>query len=441
MLGGSVLSSSLVGCNQDVPSDAQPDTASMPVDLFPLNVLLVGTSQEADAIVDAFALISEQPLKLQVVEPQQSVQALDQLSACDVAIIPQSLLGAAANQELLVPRSEDWIGKLNQQFGTPFALPASGLGRWGADVLGIAVGAKLPARLAADPQSDCKTWQDYQLWVESLGGQAAEALAPGWAGWSFLNRCASSVSGAWLFESSELNPALSNEEHVAVLQQLCATAKHYDDHQLTPGQIEAQVRQGKLLGGIGMVTAAANAADGAEQAAQARIELSVFDLPFGDARSVDGSPGDLSIAAFKPLLGHHVPIACLTTGCRQNEVATAFIGWLASNQDTQSLHRRCQYLSVTRSNSSEDEGLQPLTQAPYERWLQTKLQQRSARVPMNLPGADLYYQAVDQAVGKAVAGALSAEQAMQQASEAWDAITDSIGRDQQKRAWKMARGL
>lgn len=433
--------SSLAGCKQDGSSEAQPENKPQSVSEFPLNVLLVGTSDEADAISDAFALISEQPLKLQVVDPQQSVQAIERLTACDVAILPQSLLGAAAEQDLLVPRSDDWVSELNLKYGTPFQLPASALGRWGADVLGIAVGAKLPARLAADPESDCQTWQDYQQWVQTLGGKAAEALMPGWAGWSFLNRCASSVTGAWLFESSELAPALTNDEHVAVLQQLCESAASYDDHQLTPGQIATQIRQGKLLGGIGMLTADAASTDSEDAAAQARIELSVFDLPAGVAATKEDGPGDQSEAAFKPLLGPNVPLACLTTGCRQNEVATAFIGWLSSNQDTQAMHRRCQYLSVTRSNSPEEAGLQPLTQAPYERWLQTKLRLRSARVPMNLPGADDYYQALDQAVGKAIAGELSAAAAMNQAAQAWDAITESIGRDQQKRAWKMARGL
>ena len=55
---------------------------------------------------------------------------------------------------------------------------------------------------------------------------------------------------------------------------------------------------------------------------------------------------------------------------------------------------------------------------------------------ITIPGAEAYYQALDEYIHKAVNGEIGAQEAMDRAAEAWEAITDRLGREQQIRFYK-----
>ena len=60
---------------------------------------------------------------------------------------------------------------------------------------------------------------------------------------------------------------------------------------------------------------------------------------------------------------------------------------------------------------------------------------------LRIPGGFEYYDALDVAVQKALAGELSVKEALDEAAANWEEITDRIGRDEQREAYKAAMGL
>jgi multiple sugar transport system substrate-binding protein len=60
---------------------------------------------------------------------------------------------------------------------------------------------------------------------------------------------------------------------------------------------------------------------------------------------------------------------------------------------------------------------------------------------ITLPGAGLYYQALDRYVYEALKGNLSPQQALRQAAKSWDEITDEIGREAQIKYYKESLNL
>lgn len=77
----------------------------------------------------------------------------------------------------------------------------------------------------------------------------------------------------------------------------------------------------------------------------------------------------------------------------------------------------------------------------YARWLADRLTTRQVVPSLILPGAQRYYQALDEQIIKCIAGERSADEALADAAKQWDSITDEIGRDQQTVAWKRSLGF
>jgi multiple sugar transport system substrate-binding protein len=61
----------------------------------------------------------------------------------------------------------------------------------------------------------------------------------------------------------------------------------------------------------------------------------------------------------------------------------------------------------------------------------TSLTNKNVVYDITLPGAGRYYQAMDEAVYKALKGEVSPKQALDEAAKEWESITDDIGRKSQ----------
>lgn len=318
---GSLL---IAGCHGE-PSGAPSGGETRIRNDVPLRILLVGTDADADAIRQAWSMSMEQPLAINTVTPAPD-EPLDGLimsmKDSDLAIFPQQLLGPLAQSETAVPLSEDLLGQFDSDYGKMFPPVREGLGHFGGNTFGVAVGSKVFARLSIDSDAECETWAEYHKWVAELDGRAAEPLAAGWAAASFLNRCASTFSRGWLFNRLSMDSEISGQDYVAALKQLVATAKLYEDPMLTPQQIWHRMQSGTLRGGIGFeVPRILHEGDEESDDEELEIEfdISVFNCP---------QETDTDRVWFIP----QTPLACLSTGCRQTDASKRFIGWLSGGQ-------------------------------------------------------------------------------------------------------------
>jgi multiple sugar transport system substrate-binding protein len=69
------------------------------------------------------------------------------------------------------------------------------------------------------------------------------------------------------------------------------------------------------------------------------------------------------------------------------------------------------------------------------------LQNPNVVTDITIPGAGRYYRALDDAIGRAVQGELTAQQALDLAAEEWQAITDRLGRAEQARFYRQTLNL
>jgi multiple sugar transport system substrate-binding protein len=65
----------------------------------------------------------------------------------------------------------------------------------------------------------------------------------------------------------------------------------------------------------------------------------------------------------------------------------------------------------------------------------------NAVVDLRITGAAEYFDALDTQLARAVAGEVTAQQALDETARLWNAITDRLGRDQQKLLYRQMLGL
>ena len=417
----------VAGCGKPVVPDVTQSQAKPRTDV-PLRILLVGSESDAEAIRVAWSMTMEQPLEIEV-QPlaidatELSVESLasfpEQVKRFDVAIVAQSQLGAIAQADAAVTLSSDLLQRYDADYGKQCPAVADGLGLYGGEPYAIGVGAKLFALLTLDAELQCETWSEYHDWVKQLDGKAAEPLAKGWAAAAFFNRCASTFSLGWLFDRASMKAEVAGDDYVGVLEQMIATAKLSQNPALTPGQIWRSLKAGELRGGIGFELPIESAAGGEE------FDVIVMDCP----REAESD---------QLLFTRQTPLALISSGCRQTDASKQFIGWLSGGERVATVRQQTDRFSPTRQGNQSEGMTQP---SAYSRWLEGRLQVRQIATGLMLPGADLYYDALDSQLIRCLNGELTASAALTEAADAWEKITDQIGRQQQTVAWKRTLGF
>jgi hypothetical protein len=329
------------------------------------------------------------------------------------------------------------LDSFRKNYGKPFPAVANGLGSYGGETLAVAVGAKLFALLAVDSDPHCETWSEYHQWVADLQGNAAEPLAPGWAAVSFLHRCASTISGGWLFDQVTMDPIINGPQYISVLEQLAATAKLYKSEPKNPGEIWRAIRLGKLRGGIGYevpektsFTGESAETDPSGRENQTIEESEQFDI------SVFNCP--LETVTDRVWFGPRTPVASLSIGCRQTDASKRFIGWLTGGERIPLVRQQTACFSKTRIDANRESS--PSTSG-YSRWLARRLETPQVIPALILPGAHDYNEALDQAIQSCLTGKRSPTEALDDAGKAWQSITDRIGRKKQISAWMKTLGF
>ena len=183
---------------------------------------------------------------------------------------------------------------------------------------------------------------------------------------------------------------------------------------------------------------------------QQRAQLTayqLFPLPQGQQLYIDQwrSQGEAQVL---PALPGHLRIAALSARCRQTAVARQFMAWLCGDEARRALASASSGIGVIRAQPPEaaaaDESamvvIDPVQQR-YEQMVVARLANSQSRPTLRIPAAAEYRAALDAAIQQALAGELSAEQALGQAAQQWEQITERQGRQQQLRAWRKSQGL
>ncbi len=419
MAGAMMFSSLGVGCRQSEPQPVASQPARTDV---PLRVVLCGTPADQQAISRAWASVNSLPLDIKLIPIRrqegagwmgQMVQAAEK---SDVIIYPLLAVAELTGGELLTALSDDEV-ELAQNNGGPFlAALRSGVSRFGGRNTGAPLGALQPAVISADEIPGMETWSDYDKWVGSLGGVAAEPLADGWAAAMFLWRAASTLQGAWLFDQ-DLDPQIDNQYYQDTLAQMAQTAKRYQLSRSSPEQIWAELKSGSLRGGLSFV-----------------VGEDTSDSEFNFATPPATELSRLLIDPFSPVIS-------LSAHCRQSAASKQFIRWISGGEGSDSVRREVMGMTPSRNTGDAEEGVRSSATSGYDRWLQERLMSPNTLPTLQLLAADEYYRVLDQQVVRCLQGKAAPAQVLGEVKKAWQQLHQRVGLEKQQRAWRRAQGM
>lgn len=457
-----------------------------PASVIPLKLLIVDDPPLARAIARQWEAMTGK--KLDVVE--QTTQELEAHAGpldADIVLYPTGLLGTLAERKQIVPLPEDVAGGKLLRRGDQLEMTRLRETVWGETPYAAPLGTAqfvlfyrrdLLEKLGASPPS---TWAEYQALAEKLATRpadespsasaterpwnaVAEPSGPGWGGLVLLARAAAYARHrsqySTTFDFTTLEPRLTSAPFVRALEELTAAAKLGAQAQgtRTPQEARRAILAGECglaLGWLGPARDEA-AGDGASPAAGAAEESLAGQIAIA---ALPGSPDVFNASQSKweqrgpdeptrvSLLTAAGRLGSVTSTSRQARGAFNFLAMLSAGEWHTKVVTASREAGLYR-NSHVDapavwvEPNMPLSTATeYAKLVRQMQRDQLWLAAPRIPGRSEYLAALDEAVAAAVAGQATPAEALRTATEQWEKITDSRGREEQKRAYRRCLGL
>jgi ABC-type glycerol-3-phosphate transport system substrate-binding protein len=477
LLGLGATAACWAGCRPSPPPIARNEDDEPPAPLA-LSLLVIDDLPLAESIRRQWELRGEGELEVLTRETHELLED-PRGPVTDGVIFPSGMLGEMVQRNWLLPFPEDLLQDTNLAFRDVFDTLRLREATWSRTVYGIPLGSPVfllwyrldewERRELAPP----RTWADYMAAVtqlrESLGDDSpqkatAEPLAEGWGSQLLLARAAGyarsrSFLASW-FDGVTMRPLVDGPPFVRALEEILQTAGGPAALELTPGGAWAQFMSGQALSAITWPTTAgwprggeSAATPGAEGgAALPPRSIGVSELPgANDAydrvrgtwspRGADEGEGRVSLA------GTAGRLAAVTRRTTNRRGTAALLGWLAGREWGEQVVSASPYTTLYRhEHLARPAGwLPPDLALEVGSWYAETVQQALSRTPavqsIRIPGRYRYLAALDTVVAAAVRGEMSAAEALEQAANEWEAITDELGREAQRIAYRESLNL
>jgi multiple sugar transport system substrate-binding protein len=398
----------------------------------------------------------------------------------DVIVFPSSLLGQLVIDRQIIPWPSDLPG------GEPTGTEPAGDGdydwndvfpllrrhelRWGSQLYGISFGSPqlllvyrsdLLERWLLQPPD---TWEQYGQVVSAIekqidGGSVdaprwatLEPMAAGWAARTLLARAAAYARHpnqySTLFRFDSMEPLIDQPPFVRALEEMIAACRQpsTDTSNLSPDEIAARLLSGEAAIGITWPSPAHKAPE--QIAAQAVFSIAPLpgaaDVYQMSDKSWQTRTGGTAVTI--PLLGTTGRIGAVARRARSVSAASNFLMWLTQDETARRVSSSSAATTLFRASqtASPQVWVEPLLAPAARQFAQAMVanqQQPGSLTMLRIPSQDRYLQVLDEAVRQAVAGKLSAEEALQQVARRWTQLTDQLGRDNQLAAYQASLGL
>ncbi len=419
--GAAIASVTNPGCGE--PAANLPSTESHTGSSIPLRVAYCGRKTDESAILKAWAAVNPHPLAISMIELDRSEptgligRVAAAVQKCDVVVYPLLVLAELQSRGSLTPFSDEEFALAEEQGGRFHTALRNGVARYGGRFVAAPLGAYQPALMSIDAVDAMNSWQDYDRWVLSLDGEAAEPLADGWAAAMFLWRAASTADRGWLFGRQNFEPQIANDTFQGVLTQMRETARRYKVKRSSPEEIWLGLTTGSLRGGLGF-------AFGGETGTE---EVTFSDPPAEVLTKVVADPFSTVVS--------------LSSKCRQSTVAKQFIRWISGGEGSESARRQVTGMTSTRSSAGASSNGMENADEGYNRWLRDRLSTANTLPTLQLLSAGEYYAVLDQQVIGCLEGQREPAAALTEVATRWREIGRRIGIEKQQRAWRRAEGM
>jgi hypothetical protein len=318
--------------------------------------------------------------------------------------------------KLVSPWSDDEFAASEQTLGEVLPAARNAAARFAGQIVAIPLGTSQPWLLSAEAMEGVESWEAYDRLVESWSGAAAEPTAPGWAGAMFLWR--SAAERQWLFERDSFQPLIASESYLRALELMVQTCARYQHQQQTPQQVWDGVNSAELRGGIGFP--------------ELRTEQDgvIF------LQSLPGQGEESRV-----LLDPFSPVVAMAASCRQTALAKQFMLWVSGGEGSQSVRRQIRGMNDVRQPLAATTSAASGSVASYDQRLRERLNNPVTMPTLQLLESGEYYGALDRQVIRALNREVSPGEALDTVAQQWQAITDRVGADAQRRVWRQSQGM
>jgi multiple sugar transport system substrate-binding protein len=350
--------------------------------------------------------------------------------------------------------------------GKAYALPYDGDAHqvyYRADLLADAKNqADFKAKYGYALPSPPKTWKQYYDIAEFFNGKtvdgqtiygAGTAFKPkGQSYWTYLGVAAAFAKApddpSYFFDADTMVPRINNPGFVEALNYYISLSKvgPPDVVNWDVGDIRANFPAGKLALGIDWGDVGPLAAD--KKASVVTEKWSSVMHP-GVDKYWDSKKGQwVEQYNQAPFLAFGGWVQSISKTTKNAECALDFAAFMA-NQNMSQLLCVTPATGVNPHFYSDLNNLEPWlkvgmseTQAKeYLGAVRNTIGHPNAVVDLRITGAAEYFDALDTQLARAVAGEATAQQALDEVARQWNAITDRLGRDQQKKLYRQMLGL
>jgi multiple sugar transport system substrate-binding protein len=285
---------------------------------------------------------------------------------------------------------------------------------------------------------------------------AIEPMAEGWGAKILLARVAAYAAHpsqfSTLFDYETMQPLIAGPPFVRALDELVAAAKtsSVDLDQSTPESARRAVMAGETAMALTWPSRAATDSQPLPLAAGVRIgfaELPGSDTVYNFGERVWTPRGDDATSLHVPLTGLAGRLASVGKNARRPREAAGILALLSGPEWSSRIAPLSPATTLFRQSHVRnpdlwtDEALPHEASTQYAEVARDSQSQPSSMSCPRIPGWQRYLAALDQAVREARAGTKTTAAALEDAVNAWNAITQELGLEAQKAAYTRSLGL
>lgn len=462
-----------VGCQQSVPSTEEAAVKS--ADEPPVRFLVIEDAVLAEEIQRQWELRTDQQIVVR--ERRWEELAAARRLAADVVIYPAGYLGELTERRLLAPIPSDVIAGPDVGRGDLLPLQRQLETVWGKKTMALSFGSPILVLyyredvLKALGVSVPQTWEEYQTVISALHArpelahaeqntddtatksQWVPALEPLDAIWSAQLLLARAVGYAkhpeqvaTLFEPASMKPRIDSEPFVRALNELAQSQQGMPDawRALDPGEVRELFHRGHCALALTWPSAKSETSDktrGAFRIAPLPGSLDVFD-PIRREWSVRKNGREVAL-----LLGVSGRLGSVTWEAGSPQAAARLLALLTGPEIATAVSARDRDTTLFRESQL----------ARVEQWVERAAPRRAAQdygdviraaqtirdvvFSPRIPGRTTYLVALANAVRRRLDDGADTAESLAEVARQWERITDSLGRDQQRVAYRRSLGM
>ncbi|TWT34807.1 type 2 periplasmic-binding domain-containing protein [Blastopirellula retiformator] len=446
----------------------EPPVVEQPRPAGPFKLLVLDDAPLAEAIEREWQAREERSLELEQSTAAELLKS-DKVDA-DAVIYPPQLLGELIARQWIEPLPADLLDNEALDLADVFSSVRRMELDWGSETYGVPYGSQTLVLMVRPEVMEKleleipETWEAYQNCVDRIAASefctgdapqfaapTLEPLAEDWRGKLFLARSAAYAKNpsnyAVLFGLGSVDPLISQQAFVKGATDLKKIAQSIpaDLQALLPAEVGQQFLAGKSALAIGWLSPKS-------QANEDKLEFTPDFAPIPGAASYWNQLIETweerrgGRAESVPLLTASGRIGSVSRSTHNAQDAALGLILLSATDSATQVSPASGATTVYRNTNIGgitqwvDPRLSSEGASTYGEAVALTLSSAEA-INLNLPGADQYLKALDAAVTAILAGDAAPQEALEKTAIEWNAITDKLGRDAQKKANSASLGL